>query len=51
MDLFEFVERRPKMDEALTSYIFRQVAEAVAFLHSKSILHRDIKGIKGFERY
>lgn len=25
MDLFEFVDRRPKLDEPLISYIFRQV--------------------------
>lgn len=25
MDLFEFVESHPEMDEVLTSYIFRQV--------------------------
>ena len=26
MDLFEFLDRRPKMDEPLASYIFRQVS-------------------------
>lgn len=25
MDLFEFIDRKPKMDEKLASYIFRQV--------------------------
>lgn len=25
MDLFEFIERRPRLDEPLLSYIFRQV--------------------------
>lgn len=25
MDLFEFIDYQPRMDEALTSYIFRQV--------------------------
>ena len=25
MDLFEFIENQPRMDEPLTSYIFRQV--------------------------
>ena len=25
MDLFEFIDRRPEMDEALTSYLFKQV--------------------------
>lgn len=43
MDLFEFIDRRPIMDEALGCYIFRQIANAVHYLHSLSILHRDIK--------
>ncbi|XP_037867078.1 PAS domain-containing serine/threonine-protein kinase [Bombyx mori] len=43
MDLFEFIERRPRMDEPLLSYIFRQVGQAVEYLHSLNILHRDIK--------
>lgn len=43
MDLFEFIDRRPMMDEALGCHIFRQIANAVDYLHSLSILHRDIK--------
>lgn len=43
MDLFEFVDRRPKLDEPLISYIFRQIVAAVDYLHSLQILHRDIK--------
>ncbi|KAJ6642763.1 PAS domain-containing serine/threonine-protein kinase [Pseudolycoriella hygida] len=43
MDLFEFIDRRPNMDEVLACYIFRQIANAVDYLHSMHILHRDIK--------
>jgi PAS domain containing serine/threonine kinase len=43
MDLFEFIDRRPLMDEKLGCFIFRQIAKAVDYLHSLNILHRDIK--------
>ncbi|KAG7457084.1 hypothetical protein MATL_G00242780 [Megalops atlanticus] len=43
LDLFEFIERQPRLDEPLASYIFRQLVAAVSYLRGKSILHRDIK--------
>lgn len=43
MDLFEFIDRQPLMDERLGCYIFRQIVDAVDYLHSLNILHRDIK--------
>lgn len=43
MDLFEFIERNPALDEPLASYIFRQICSAVNYLHQLEILHRDVK--------
>eukprot|EP00062_Callorhinchus_milii_P000412 gi/632934390/ref/XP_007910284.1/ PREDICTED: PAS domain-containing serine/threonine-protein kinase [Callorhinchus milii] len=43
LDLFEFIDRQPDLDEPLASYIFRQIVAAVDYLHSNNILHRDIK--------
>lgn len=37
MDLFEFIDRRPLMDEKLGCYIFRQIANAVDYLHSLNV--------------
>ncbi|KAI6652092.1 hypothetical protein LOD99_4637 [Oopsacas minuta] len=43
MDLFDFIELHPLLDEILLSYIFRQIVDAVAYLHSCNVAHRDIK--------
>ena len=43
LDLFEFIEKCPKVTEPLVSYMFRQVIAGLSYLHSKNILHRDVK--------
>lgn len=37
MDLFEFIDRRPLIDEKLGCFIFRQIANAVNYLHNLNV--------------
>uniref|UniRef100_A0AAY5F4B5 non-specific serine/threonine protein kinase n=1 Tax=Electrophorus electricus TaxID=8005 RepID=A0AAY5F4B5_ELEEL len=43
LDLFDFIDMQPRLDEALASYIFRQLVSAVTYLRGEGVLHRDIK--------
>ncbi|KAM9719277.1 PAS domain-containing serine/threonine-protein kinase [Menidia menidia] len=43
LDLFEFIDMQPRLDEPLASYLFRQLVAAVFYLRTKNIIHRDIK--------
>jgi protein-serine/threonine kinase len=44
MDLFDYIELRTNMDESECRSIFKQVAQAIHFLHTKAhVVHRDIK--------
>ncbi len=42
-DLLTYVRRRTKLTEIVSKFIFKQIAEAVYFIHSQGFCHRDIK--------
>ena len=42
-DLLSFVKKRTKLNEKISRYIFKQILEAIKYIHSKNIVHRDIK--------
>ncbi len=44
MDLFEFIDRSPNLDEALASYIFRQVTHAHTYTHTHTHTHKHTDG-------
>ena len=42
-DLLTFVRKRTKLSEKIAKFIFRQIIEALQYIHSKNVIHRDIK--------
>ncbi|KAK9501294.1 hypothetical protein O3M35_012035 [Rhynocoris fuscipes] len=42
-DLLDYIRARGPLPEARTKFFFRQLVEAVSYLHNKDIAHRDLK--------
>ena len=42
-DLLNFIKKRTKLSEQTAKFIFKQIILAIQFIHSKKIIHRDIK--------
>lgn len=42
-DLLSYVRKRTKLSETTAKFIFRQIIEAIEYIHSNNIVHRDIK--------
>ena len=42
-DLLQYVRKRRKLNENVAKYLFKQIIEGIGYIHSKNIVHRDIK--------
>lgn len=42
-DLLSYVRKRRKLNENVARYLFKQIIEGIGYIHSKNIVHRDIK--------
>ena len=42
-DLLTFIKKRNKLNEKTAKFIFKQLLQSLKYIHSKNIVHRDIK--------
>lgn len=42
-DLLSYVRKRKKLNETVAVYFFKQIVEGIGYIHSKNVVHRDIK--------
>ena len=42
-DLLTYVRRRRKLKEDIAKFLFKQIILGLQYIHSKGVLHRDIK--------
>ncbi len=42
-DLLQFVKKRKRLEEKQAKFIFKQIVYGLAHIHSRSVIHRDVK--------